>query len=100
MKRAQNGAWAHLQCARYFKEVKLADPDMIVGVENVSPLMFKIDCTICQKKRGACVTCDHKGCTETFHPSCALAVEGAKRGYALSYREGKRSTLCLNHAKL
>lgn len=43
-------------------------------IENIPKSRWKLGCSICRKKQGACIQCDNKHCFSAFHVTCAKAA--------------------------
>ncbi|KAL7415662.1 PHD-zinc-finger like domain-containing protein, partial [Mrakia frigida] len=72
-KQTSSGQWAHLLCAIWIPEVGVGNSvymEPIDGIENVPKSRWKLPCSICKQKGGACIQCDSKTCYTAFHVSC------------------------------
>ncbi|XP_070289907.1 protein AF-17 [Salvelinus sp. IW2-2015] len=80
LKRTDSGGWAHVVCALYIPEVQFAN------VLTMEPIVLQYvphdryikTCYICEDHGreskaacGACMTCNHQGCRQAFHVTCA-----------------------------
>ena len=44
------------------------------NLSGISKDRFKLLCSICKQRHGACVQCSHGLCATAFHPLCARAT--------------------------
>ncbi|KAG7527546.1 hypothetical protein FFLO_06827 [Filobasidium floriforme] len=75
-KQTTNSKWAHLLCALWVPEVSVSNPvymEPIEGAETIPKSRWKLMCSICRVKGGACIQCDNKNCFTAFHVTCARA---------------------------
>lgn len=73
-KQTDTGSWAHVACGLWIPELYFANVhymEPIEGVENISRSRWKLVCSICKQKMGACIQCAHKNCFTAFHVTCA-----------------------------
>ena len=73
-KQTNSSRWAHLLCAIWIPEVSLGNAtfmEPVMDVEKVPKSRWKLQCTICQQKMGACIQCSNKNCFRAFHVTCA-----------------------------
>ncbi|EFA80381.1 PHD zinc finger-containing protein [Heterostelium album PN500] len=78
LKQTVDGEWVHLVCLLNIPEInRLAKTG--VGKEKVGPSQifnqipkkrFRLKCTVCKKKGGACIQCRERNCAVAFHPYC------------------------------
>eukprot|EP01018_Ginkgo_biloba_P022607 Gb_35107 [translate_table: standard] len=83
-----NMQFAHVFCARWLPETYFENREMlepIKNVEGVAEERWKLLCSICNEKHGACIHCSHGVCATTFHPLCA---KEAKLLMEISRKEG------------
>ncbi|RCH88627.1 nuA3 HAT complex component nto1, partial [Rhizopus stolonifer] len=76
-KQTNTNQWGHLLCAIWIPEVGVGNPiymEPIEMIEHVPKSRWKLTCSICRKKRGACIQCDNKHCFSAFHVTCAKAA--------------------------
>ena len=81
--------WVHIVCANYMTGIWFAHKEArnaadIVEIVNdtsllegrVPPMLKTLTCSICRKSPkqhpGACIQCDYKDCTVSFHVRCAI----------------------------
>ncbi|TGZ79920.1 hypothetical protein EX30DRAFT_332820 [Ascodesmis nigricans] len=72
-KQTTTNLWAHLLCAIWIPEVRLANPafmEPVEGLESVPRSRWKLHCYICKQKMGACIQCSNKSCYLAFHVTC------------------------------
>ncbi|KAH7335459.1 hypothetical protein B0J17DRAFT_670266 [Rhizoctonia solani] len=73
-KQTSNGKWAHLLCAIWVPECVLGNPTFMEPIENTDKIpkqRWKLVCSICKVKQGACIQCNKSTCVTAFHVSCA-----------------------------
>ncbi|CAE7074932.1 unnamed protein product [Rhizoctonia solani] len=73
-KQTSNGKWAHLLCAIWVPECVLGNPTFMEPIENTDKIpkqRWKLVCSICKIKQGACIQCNKSTCVTAFHVSCA-----------------------------
>ncbi|KAG8929874.1 nuA3 HAT complex component nto1 [Tulasnella sp. 418] len=73
-KQTLKGQWAHLLCAIWIPEVTVGNQTImepIEGIEHIPKSRWKLICSICKDRSGACIQCDVKTCYNAFHVSCA-----------------------------
>lgn len=73
-KQTNSSKWAHLLCAIWIPEVSLGNStfmEPVMDVEKVPKPRWKLMCTICNQKMGACIQCGNKNCFRAFHVTCA-----------------------------
>lgn len=76
-KQTNTNQWGHLLCAIWIPEVGVSNPiymEPIDTIENVPKNRWKLTCSICRKRQGACIQCDNKHCFSAFHVTCAKAA--------------------------
>ena len=71
--------WIHLFCSQWIPETYIRAEDTVnmepvQNVAGVSKERFKLLCSICKQRQGACIQCSHGHCTTAFHPLCARAA--------------------------
>ncbi|KAG8191979.1 hypothetical protein JTE90_002249 [Oedothorax gibbosus] len=67
--------WAHVGCAVWIPEVSFLNfikMEPIIKISQVPASRWSAVCTLCNEKKGACITCSEKGCKATFHVTCAF----------------------------
>lgn len=68
----------------------------IEGVETIPKGRWKLVCSICRIKGGACIQCDNKSCFTAFHVTCARAHGNLGSMKALLV-DGKLKAHCNRH---
>lgn len=71
--------WVHLFCSQWIPEtfIRAEDTVKMEPVQNLNGInkeRFKLLCSICKQRHGACIQCSHGNCTVAFHPLCARAA--------------------------
>lgn len=73
-KQTNRGEWAHLLCSIWIPEVTLGNAfimEPIESIENIPKSRWKLICSLCKERMGACIQCDVKTCFAAFHVTCA-----------------------------
>ncbi|KAJ7746737.1 bromodomain-containing protein [Mycena maculata] len=73
-KQTSQGEWIHLLCAIWIPETRVSNDvfmEPIIGVEKITKGRWKLKCTICLNREGACIQCANKSCFLAFHVTCA-----------------------------
>ncbi|KAF6753376.1 bromodomain and PHD finger-containing protein 3 [Ephemerocybe angulata] len=73
-KQTIHGDWVHLLCAIWVPETRVANDvfmEPITGVEKISKQRWKLRCSICDVRQGACIQCAKSSCFVAFHATCA-----------------------------
>ncbi|KAJ3994236.1 hypothetical protein F5050DRAFT_1800805 [Lentinula boryana] len=73
-KQTVNGEWVHLLCAIWVPETRVANDvfmEPVIGVDKISKQRWKLKCSICDIREGACIQCAKTSCFLAFHPTCA-----------------------------
>ncbi|KAJ7708691.1 hypothetical protein B0H17DRAFT_1030520 [Mycena rosella] len=73
-KQTIQGEWIHLLCAIWVPETRVSNDvfmEPIIGVERISKQRWKLKCTICETREGACIQCAKQSCFLAFHVTCA-----------------------------
>ncbi|KAL4062487.1 PHD-zinc-finger like domain-containing protein [Scleroderma citrinum] len=68
------GEWAHLLCAIWIPEIRVANEvfmEPISGSEKIPKQRWKLKCSICGIREGACIQCTKSSCFLAFHTTCA-----------------------------
>lgn len=68
------GEWAHLLCAIWIPETRVANEvfmEPISGSERIPKQRWKLKCSICGIREGACIQCTKSSCFLAFHATCA-----------------------------
>ncbi|KAJ2829837.1 hypothetical protein GGI24_002050 [Coemansia furcata] len=73
-KKTTANKWAHLLCALWIPEVGIANSvymEPIDSVDQIPRSRWKLYCSLCHRKVGACIQCSQKQCVTAFHATCA-----------------------------
>ncbi|CAL1713966.1 unnamed protein product [Somion occarium] len=73
-KQTTDGDWVHLLCAIWVPETRVANEvfmEPITGVDRISKSRWKLKCSICDVREGACIQCNKPSCFLAFHATCA-----------------------------
>ncbi|KAF8989853.1 hypothetical protein BDQ17DRAFT_1372655 [Cyathus striatus] len=73
-KQTTSGDWVHLLCAIWIPETRVANEvfmEPITGVDRISKSRWKLRCSICDFRDGACIQCSKASCFLAFHVTCA-----------------------------
>ncbi|KIM39576.1 hypothetical protein M413DRAFT_447053 [Hebeloma cylindrosporum] len=73
-KQTVHGEWVHLLCAIWIPETRVANDvfmEPVTGIERISKQRWKLRCTICDIREGACIQCTKPSCFVAFHATCA-----------------------------
>ncbi|WVQ81240.1 hypothetical protein IAT38_003362 [Cryptococcus sp. DSM 104549] len=73
-KQTTSAHWAHLLCAIWIPETSLGNAiymEPVEGVELVPKSRWKLVCSLCKERVGACIQCDNRNCFTAFHVTCA-----------------------------
>ncbi|KAF8159256.1 hypothetical protein B0H34DRAFT_702732 [Crassisporium funariophilum] len=73
-KQTVHGEWLHLLCAIWIPETRVANDvfmEPVTGVERISKQRWKLRCSICDVREGACIQCAKSSCFLAFHATCA-----------------------------
>ncbi|KAG8221082.1 hypothetical protein J3R82DRAFT_2599 [Butyriboletus roseoflavus] len=68
------GDWAHLLCAIWIPETRVANEvfmEPITGSDKIPKQRWKLKCSICGVREGACIQCTKTSCFLAFHTTCA-----------------------------
>ncbi|VDM06767.1 unnamed protein product [Wuchereria bancrofti] len=71
----EGDVWAHVVCALWIYEVRFADVVHREPIANICDIPYgrwKLRCSVCGTKQGACIQCSIETCTTAFHVCCAL----------------------------
>ena len=71
--------FVHLFCSQWIPEtfIRAEDTAKMEPVQNVHAVSkdrFRLLCSICKQRQGACIQCSHGMCATAFHPLCARAT--------------------------
>ncbi|KAI0676134.1 hypothetical protein C8Q78DRAFT_1008227 [Trametes maxima] len=73
-KQTVSGDWVHLLCAIWVPETAVANDvfmEPITGVEKISKQRWRLRCSVCDVREGACIQCSKASCFIAFHATCA-----------------------------
>ncbi|KAI9513021.1 PHD-zinc-finger like domain-containing protein [Russula earlei] len=73
-KQTVHGEWVHLLCAIWIPETRVANEvfmEPINGVERISKQRWKLKCSVCDIREGACIQCSKNSCFLAYHVTCA-----------------------------
>ncbi|KAI0765639.1 hypothetical protein BD413DRAFT_637686 [Trametes elegans] len=73
-KQTVSGDWVHLLCAIWVPETAVANDvfmEPITGVEKISKQRWRLRCSVCDIREGACIQCSKASCFTAFHATCA-----------------------------
>ncbi|KAH9962699.1 hypothetical protein BC827DRAFT_1197683 [Russula dissimulans] len=73
-KQTLHGEWVHLLCAIWIPETRVANEvfmEPITGVERISKQRWKLKCSVCDIREGACIQCSKNSCFLAYHVTCA-----------------------------
>ncbi|KZT21556.1 hypothetical protein NEOLEDRAFT_1164542 [Neolentinus lepideus HHB14362 ss-1] len=73
-KQTVHGDWVHLLCAIWVPETRVVNDvfmEPITGVDKIPKQRWKLKCSICDIREGACIQCNKATCFLAFHPTCA-----------------------------
>ncbi|KAH9987165.1 PHD-zinc-finger like domain-containing protein [Russula compacta] len=73
-KQTVHGEWVHLLCAIWIPETRVANDvfmEPITGVERISKQRWKLKCSVCDIREGACIQCSKNSCFLAYHVTCA-----------------------------
>ncbi|KAI9464663.1 PHD-zinc-finger like domain-containing protein [Boletus coccyginus] len=68
------GDWAHLLCAIWIPETRVANEvfmEPITGSDKIPKQRWKLKCSVCGVREGACIQCTKTSCFLAFHTTCA-----------------------------
>ncbi|KZT68710.1 hypothetical protein DAEQUDRAFT_692123 [Daedalea quercina L-15889] len=73
-KQTAHGDWVHLLCAIWVPETRVANDvfmEPITGIDRISKQRWRLKCSLCDVKEGACIQCNKPSCFVAFHVTCA-----------------------------
>ncbi|KAJ7923932.1 PHD-zinc-finger like domain-containing protein, partial [Mycena leptocephala] len=73
-KQTTQGEWIHLLCAIWVPETFVSNDvfmEPVIGIEDISKQRWKLKCSICTRREGACIQCVKQSCFLAFHVTCA-----------------------------
>ena len=74
LKATVDGRWVHVSCALWIPEIYFKDPESrsaVAGLSDICEERFKLVCSLCKLRKGACVQCCRGQCASSFHVTCA-----------------------------
>ena len=77
LKQTSCGTWVHIWCAIWITELSFGNwhyLEPVEGIEKVPASRWRLVCSICKVKHGACIQCSNKNCFTAFHVSCAMKI--------------------------
>ncbi|KAF8270626.1 PHD-zinc-finger like domain-containing protein [Lactarius quietus] len=77
-KQTVHGEWVHLLCAIWIPETRVANDvfmEPITGVERISKQRWKLKCSVCDIREGACIQCSKNSCFLAYHVTCARKLK-------------------------
>lgn len=80
--------FAHLFCFPWFPETHIENTETMEPIKNIEGIKeerWKLICSLCKEKHGACIQCSHGMCATAFHPLCA---RDSKLWMGISSKEG------------
>lgn len=90
--------WVHVLCALAIPELLLRDvPTMepVDGFDEIENGRFRYLCSVCRKRGGASVICEHDTCNVGMHPQCA-----ADAGLMIGTESNALGVFCEKHLPL
>ncbi|OUM66835.1 hypothetical protein PIROE2DRAFT_40495, partial [Piromyces sp. E2] len=95
--------WAHVLCSLFIPEIKYGNAKTMEPIECINLIdekKWKKKCIVCDKSDGVCVTCHWKGCSKTFHVTCA-AINHQKFSIEENGRNGNlyAAIYCSDHTQ-
>jgi len=73
-KPTNDARWAHVACALWIPETGFENIETMERVKDISSVpkaRWRLICSICKKRTGACIQCKERVCTTAFHVTCA-----------------------------
>ncbi|KAF9512649.1 hypothetical protein BS47DRAFT_1330128 [Hydnum rufescens UP504] len=73
-KQTTEAKWAHLLCAIWVPEITVGNQVFMEPIDNVRKIpknRWKLACSLCPNRMGACIQCDNRSCFTAFHVTCA-----------------------------
>lgn len=67
--------WAHISCALWIPECKFSDPEKrepITAINDIPDDRWRLKCSICDTRQGACIQCCVQSCNNAFHVGCGM----------------------------
>lgn len=98
-KQTTTGHWAHLLCAIWIPELGVGNAiymEPVEGVDMVPKSRWKLHCSLCKERVGACIQCENKSCFTAFHVTCARQA-GLLMSMKLMGADGQLKAYCEKH---
>ncbi|WVR09068.1 hypothetical protein IAU60_006129 [Kwoniella sp. DSM 27419] len=98
-KQTTTGHWAHLLCAIWIPETGLGNAiymEPVEGIESIPKSRWKLVCSLCRERTGACIQCENRNCFTAFHVTCARQVGLLQSMKSLS-TDGILKATCAKH---
>ncbi|TXT09055.1 hypothetical protein VHUM_02529 [Vanrija humicola] len=98
-KQTTTGHWSHLLCAIWIPELGVGNAiymEPVEGVELVPKNRWKLVCSLCKERSGACIQCENKNCFTAFHVTCARQM-GLLMSMKLMGSDGQLKAFCEKH---
>ncbi|KAI0683939.1 hypothetical protein BC835DRAFT_1392543 [Cytidiella melzeri] len=73
-KQTVQGEWVHLLCAIWVPETRVANDvfmEPVTGIDRITKPRWRLKCSLCDVRMGACIQCNKASCTLAFHATCA-----------------------------
>ncbi|KAI0079413.1 hypothetical protein K474DRAFT_1705699 [Panus rudis PR-1116 ss-1] len=73
-KQTVNGEWVHLLCAIWVPETAVANDvfmEPVTGIDKIPKQRWRLRCSVCDVRHGACIQCNKASCAVAFHATCA-----------------------------
>ncbi|KIJ55279.1 hypothetical protein M422DRAFT_23890 [Sphaerobolus stellatus SS14] len=99
-KQTSTGQWAHLLCAMFIPEVSVGNMMFMEPIDNIDKVpksRWKLTCSLCRIKYGACIQCDKSSCFTAFHVTCARRAKLLMGMKGLSGEETAFKGYCEKH---
>ncbi|OXG22935.1 NuA3 HAT complex component NTO1 [Cryptococcus neoformans Ze90-1] len=101
-KQTTTGQWAHLLCAIWIPETTLGNSIYMEPVESVELVpkgRWKLVCSLCKERVGACIQCENRNCFTAFHVTCARQL-GLLQSMKSLTTDGTLHAYCHKHMPL
>ncbi|PVV02417.1 hypothetical protein BB560_003125 [Smittium megazygosporum] len=100
-KKTTDNEWAHLLCALWIPEVGISNTvymEPIDSVDMIPKSRWKLICSLCGIRTGACIQCSNKSCFTAFHVTCAFKARiYMKMKLASSSQSSSFDVFCTRH---
>ncbi|KAG0655876.1 nuA3 HAT complex component nto1 [Maudiozyma exigua] len=77
LKQTSCGTWVHIWCTIWITELSFGNwhyLEPVEGIEKIPASRWRLVCSICKVKHGACIQCSNKNCFTAFHVTCAMKI--------------------------